>query len=229
MTTNASGLVNTPGALGRVTFLDGQGELPMLEISTQWSTAEIYLLGAHVTQFKKQDEAPLLFVSQSWNGPVMMELSRERPEAKELYRVPKDGSVNDDLVNCLMSPPILRGGYIYGIAAFGDLRCLEARTGRRVWQSAAPAGHGRCRNAFMVSNGDRVFFANDQGELIIARISPAGYEEISRAKLIRPVSKIEGRMLVWSHPAFANRCVYARNDEEIVCVSLAGPETQPAR
>jgi len=25
----------------------------------------------------------------------------------------------------------------------------------------------------------------------------------------------------WSHPAFANRCVFARNDKELVCVSLA--------
>ena len=37
----------------RVTFLDGQNELPMLEVSTAWSTAEIYLHGAHVTGFKK--------------------------------------------------------------------------------------------------------------------------------------------------------------------------------
>ena len=51
-------------APGRVTFLDGQGELPMLEVSTAWSTAEIYLNGAHVTNFKKKDEPPLLFMSQ---------------------------------------------------------------------------------------------------------------------------------------------------------------------
>ena len=50
--------------LGRVTFLDGQGELPMLEINTAWSTAEIYLNGAHVTSFSKSGEPPLLFMSQ---------------------------------------------------------------------------------------------------------------------------------------------------------------------
>src|SRR5258706_4535307 len=49
---------------GRVTFMDGRGELPMLEISTQWSTAEIYLHGAHVTHFKKKEEPGLLFLSQ---------------------------------------------------------------------------------------------------------------------------------------------------------------------
>lgn len=53
-----------PGTPGKVTFMDGRGELPMLEISTRWSTAEIYLHGAHVTHFKKQDEPPLLFLSQ---------------------------------------------------------------------------------------------------------------------------------------------------------------------
>jgi D-hexose-6-phosphate mutarotase len=49
---------------GRVSFLDGRGDLPMLEVSTAWSTAEIYLHGAHVTHFKKKDDAPLLFLSQ---------------------------------------------------------------------------------------------------------------------------------------------------------------------
>jgi len=50
--------------VGRVAFLDGQNELPMLEITTAWSTAEIYLHGAHVTHFQKKDEPPLLFMSQ---------------------------------------------------------------------------------------------------------------------------------------------------------------------
>lgn len=52
------------GGPGRVAFLDGRGELPMLEITTAWSTAEIYLQGAHVTHFRKNNEPPLLFLSQ---------------------------------------------------------------------------------------------------------------------------------------------------------------------
>jgi glucose-6-phosphate 1-epimerase len=36
----------------------------MLEISTAWSTAELYLHGAHVTRFAKIGEPPLLFMSQ---------------------------------------------------------------------------------------------------------------------------------------------------------------------
>ena len=57
--------------------------------------------------------------------------------------------------------------------------------------------------------------------MIIARLSPAGYQEISRAKLIEPTHAVANRMLVWTHPAFANKCVYIRNDKEIICYSLA--------
>jgi glucose-6-phosphate 1-epimerase len=64
MMTSVSGVKAKAEVLGRVTFLDGQGELPMIELTTAWSTAEIYLHGAQVTQFRKKDEPPLLFVSQ---------------------------------------------------------------------------------------------------------------------------------------------------------------------
>lgn len=49
---------------GRVTLLEGNGELTKVEVTTDWSTAEIYLHGAHVTDFKKKGESPLLFTSQ---------------------------------------------------------------------------------------------------------------------------------------------------------------------
>jgi len=60
---DSTSLVNavTPA---RVTFLDGQNDLNMVEVSTRWSSAEIYCHGAHVTQFRKKDEPPLLFMSQ---------------------------------------------------------------------------------------------------------------------------------------------------------------------
>lgn len=47
-----------------VAFLNGRGELPMLEILTRWSRAELYLHGAQMTHFQKEGEPPLLFTSQ---------------------------------------------------------------------------------------------------------------------------------------------------------------------
>ena len=49
---------------GRVTLLEGNGELPKVEVTTDWSAAEVYLLGATVTDFQKKGERPLLFTSQ---------------------------------------------------------------------------------------------------------------------------------------------------------------------
>jgi glucose-6-phosphate 1-epimerase len=57
----ATAKTQTPG---RVMFLDGPGELPMLGISTMWSSAEVFLQGAHVATFRKHGEAPLTFLSQ---------------------------------------------------------------------------------------------------------------------------------------------------------------------
>jgi D-hexose-6-phosphate mutarotase len=64
MTTSKSEPSAKPEFPARVTFLDGQNELPMLEVTTAWSSAEIYLDGAHVTRFTRKNEPPLLFMSQ---------------------------------------------------------------------------------------------------------------------------------------------------------------------
>ena len=75
--------------------------------------------------------------------------------------------------------------------------------------------------AFVVKNGGRYFLFNEKGDLIIAKLTPEKYEELGRAHLLEPTNTDPGRPVVWSHPAFANRCVYARNDREIICVSVA--------
>ena len=70
-------------------------------------------------------------------------------------------------------------------------------------------------------NRARSFIFSERGDLIIAKLSPEKYEELSRAHLLEPDNRDPGRPVVWSHPAFANKSIYARNDQEIVCVSLA--------
>ena len=55
---------------GRVAVAEGGGGLPKIMATAKSSTAEIYLLGAHVTGFQKNGEPPLLFMSgKSWFAP----------------------------------------------------------------------------------------------------------------------------------------------------------------
>ena len=79
----------------------------------------------------------------------------------------------------------------------------------------------RWGNVFITPHEDRYFLFNEKGELIIAKLSPEKYTEISRAKILEPTNKMAlGRPVVWSHPAYANQTMYVRNDKELLAVSL---------
>lgn len=165
-----------------------------------------------------------LFFTSFYNGALMLRLDPAQPGAAVLWRTQKDSERVTTHLNAILCTPFLENGYIYGVCSYGQLRCLEADTGERIWETfkATTAGEPvRWANAFIVRNGKRFFLFNEKGDLIIARLSPKGYEEISRAHLLEPTNKDCGRPVVWSHPAFANRRVYARNDQEIICVDLA--------
>jgi outer membrane protein assembly factor BamB len=155
----------------------------------------------------------------------MFQLAKDKPAATVLWRGKSNSERNTDGLHSIMPTPVIDDGYIYGVCSYGQLRCLRADTGERIWETfAATTGDKPVRwaNAFLIKNGDRYFLPNEKGELIIARLSPKGYDEISRARLLSATSSGMGRSVLWSHPAFANRCAYMRNDKELICVSLAG-------
>jgi outer membrane protein assembly factor BamB len=123
--------------------------------------------------------------------------------------------------------PLIDGETLYGSDCdTGALIALNLRDGKRLWSTFEPttgqrrASHG---TAFLVKNGDHYYLASETGDLIIARLSPEKYEEVSRAHILKPTGEAFGRSVVWSHPAFANQCCFLRNDEELVCVDLAAP------
>ena len=160
-----------------------------------------------------------LFASGHVTVGALLKLDPE-PAAEIVWR-----GTGNTAVYCCNSIPYIEDGIIYGVCATGgQLRAVELTTGDRLWETFAPTT-GRRRTshatAFLVKHKDRCFLFNEQGDLILARLSREGYEEISRFHVLEPTSTSGGRNVVWSHPAFANQCVYARNDNELVCVSLA--------
>jgi outer membrane protein assembly factor BamB len=175
--------------------------------------------GMVITTPRKLGE--LLFVSCFFNGPMMVKVAADKPAVA--WRGESSIESKPDKIHCVMSTPFLENGYIYGTCSYGHLRCLKADTGERVWESldylaGKPVRWG---TAFIVKNGDRFFLATELGDLIIAKLTPKGYEELSRTHLLEPTGDAAGHAVVWSHPAFADKCVFARNDKELVCASLA--------
>ena len=144
----------------------------------------------------------LLFFTSFYTSSKCFKLDASKPEATLLWEGKSFSEKNTDTLHSLISTPFIQDGHIYGAATTG---------GPLV----------RWANAFIIKNADRFFLANEQGDLIIAKLSPKGYEEISRAHLLKPTTTDPRRPVVWSHPAFASQCVFMRNDEEIICASLA--------
>ncbi|MBM3968629.1 MAG: pyrrolo-quinoline quinone [Planctomycetes bacterium] len=162
-----------------------------------------------------------LFVASFYNGPRMIEVADDGKSARVVWSGKSDSEQRTDGLHPIIMTPVFDGSYIYGIDSYGHLRCLDATNGQRKWETLDATGQGRWWNCFLVPHEDRFFLHNEQGELLIAKLTPAGYQEISRAKLVEPTQPIQRRMTVWSHPAFAMKSVFARNDKEIVRVSLA--------
>jgi outer membrane protein assembly factor BamB len=163
-----------------------------------------------------------LFVTAFYNGPVMIELGADGMSPQVLWRsAAGNNEIKNDSLHAIMCTPIVRDDFVFGVGSYGELRCLDTQNGNVVWETRDATGEGRWWNAFLIEHKDRVFLANEQGELIVARLDGEGYHEFSRAKLIEPTQPIQRRMTVWSHPAFAMKSVFARNDRELVRVSLA--------
>jgi outer membrane protein assembly factor BamB len=165
----------------------------------------------------------LLLVSSAYQGTMAVELDSKKPAAKVLWYGKSDRMDKTEGLHSLMATPVVKDGYIYGTCAFGELRCLDAKTGKRVWQTYDLTGRESsfCGTAFLVPQGDRFVAFNDHGELILAELTPKGHKVIDKAKILEPLERTRGRIVVWSHPAFARKCVFARNDKEMVCISLA--------
>ena len=166
----------------------------------------------------------LLFFTSFYNGSMMLRLNTNDVGATAIWQTAKASEKDTTHLNAIICTPFLEKGLIYGVCSYGQLRCLEAATGKRLWETFKATTGGepvRWANAFIVKHENRFFLFNEKGDLIIANLGPGGYEELSRAHLLDPTNKDPGRWVLWSHPAFANRRVYVRNDKELACFDLA--------
>ena len=161
-----------------------------------------------------------LFASGIGNVSALLQLGAEGPTAEVVWRGRGSNSVY-----CSNSTPFLEDGVIFGNGCQqGELAAVDLETGERLWRTYDATSDGRPSShatVFIVKHEDRFFLFNEHGELILANLSRDGYEELGRFKMLEPTNEAFGRPVVWTHPAFANRCVYVRNDEELVCVSIA--------
>lgn len=162
----------------------------------------------------------LLYVSAIGNVAAAIELNGDGTKAEVVWEgTPRTG------VFCSNSTPFITGGTVYGCdVESSQLMAVDLESGERLWKTYEATGaergvrHG---TVFFVKQGDRYWMFNDRGDLILARLTSAKYEEIGRMHVLDPTNPVFGRQVVWSHPAFADRAVFVRNDRELVRVNAA--------
>lgn len=167
---------------------------------------------------------------------VLLELEQDKPGVRELWRGARNTAVYP-----LNAPPQIIDGVIYGVdSETSALVAVSIKNGERLWSTTAPslaptdAKRARHGTAFLVyhETNKQFWIFGEMGDLILAELSREGYKEVGRRHILKPTNEAWGRKVVWSHPAFACKSVFARNDKELIRVDLSdelGGAQKPSR
>jgi outer membrane protein assembly factor BamB len=103
--------------------------------------------------------------------------------------------------------------------------CRDAITGKQLWQADQIASkNGASIHMTSVPSIRGVLLFTDRGDLLLSRLTAAGYEELSRFHLLEPTAEYGQQKMAWVPPAYSSQRVFARNDKELVCASLAATQ-----
>jgi outer membrane protein assembly factor BamB len=166
------------------------------------------------------DGKQYLYIGGFSNKHLLLELDAEKPAAKVVWR-----DLNRQAISPVNVQPMVDGDMMYGFDQKGWLLGVEFPSGRRVWETSQPLSERPLRTgtAFIISpQGDsRYAMFTEQGDLLLAKLSRDGFEELDRVNLVEPTGVAFGRKVVWSAPAYDGTKIYVRNDKEVVCYQWA--------
>ncbi len=165
-----------------------------------------------------------ILLTSFYDGAMMLEMTEQEMSVKLLWHEIGPTVRATKAIHSIISTPMMSGDHIYGVDSHGELRCLKSSDGSRVWEDLTAVNKKRWGTIHFVPNGENVWMLNEQGELMIGQLTPEKLTISSRAKILeadqmRQPNRRDG--VVWSHPAFADKCIFVRNDSELICIDLA--------
>jgi outer membrane protein assembly factor BamB len=133
----------------------------------------------------------------------------------KLAKTPQQVWSNDDSMSSQYTTCVFRGGNLFGIHGRedyrnGELRCIEAATGKVRWQVPGfGIGH-------LILVHDRLLILTTEGELVLAMASGDKYTELARASVSQATTR--------SLPALSNGRLFFRENTDssgkLVCMPL---------
>lgn len=122
------------------------------------------------------------------------------------------GTVKEVWSNRLMknhfSSSVLIDGHIYGFDN-ASLKCLVAATGEQKW---VHRGYGK---GSLIAADGLLYILSDQGQLILAEATPAGFQEKAKVKVM------EGK--TWTSPVLSHGRLYLRDEDEMIVLDVRTP------
>ena len=167
-----------------------------------------------------------IFVSCFFSGSLLAKLGKESLTAEKVWMRAGETEYKTDALHCVINTPVIKDNFIYGVDSYGELRCLDLLTGDRIWEDLTVVKKNRWASVHFIEHGKQTWMFNEHGEMLITELSPRGLKIISRALLIEPTTgqlNRNGTGVTWTHPAFANKHVFIRNDNRLVCAYLGKP------
>lgn len=173
---------------------------------------------------RPQVKGDKMFVAGPQRASAMLQLNVKKPAVKELWRGDSAKSLYPGNVTSMWGD-----GVLFGCDhTDGCLLAIDAKDGTRLWQTFEPVRAGETRHiragsAFITRHdpGGDYFLFGETGDLSVATMDREGYHAKGTMHVLEPTSNAFGRDVVWSYPAYADRTVFIRNDNELVAVDIS--------
>lgn len=149
----------------------------------------------------------LVVVCGYWEGSKAIRLGNQLGDASLVWE-------ENRYLRGLMAPPLYRDRHVYLLDKQHGLVCFELATGKMLWtdkNQLTPRDRNPQASLVWLGDSDQILALNASGELIRGRLTPEGYTELGRRKIVGDT---------WAHPAFAGDSCFARDDKSLVRVRL---------
>ena len=106
-----------------------------------------------------------------------------------------------------VASPVLVGDYLYSMIDNGTMTCLDAKTGKLVYEGGRPPIPANFRSS-LVAFGDHILQTNEEGDTFVIKAGP-------KHEVLHTNSVGER---VWSSLAFAQGTIYIRGDKHLFAI-----------
>jgi len=139
-----------------------------------------------------------------------------------LLKIGADNSVQKIYENKVMKNHhggvLLLDGFVYGHSDSVGIVCMDFKSGDLVWSDNKK---NRSKGAVAFADGMLYCLEEGSGDCVLAKATPAGWEEVSRFRLEPQTQQRSDRGKIWTHPVISNGKLYLRDQEILCCYDIS--------